>query len=241
MNTVFCNHHSIPMKQYRKHSHRSYEIICCSSGSCTTFIDGKSYYMEASDILIVPPGTLHYAVSNIEFTDIYLQAKSLNFNKVEITRDTDGKIFTLMLMLQSVLDGKGGNYQRIADSILDTICACLEEELNQNYKYQFTGELKSIILEGFGDPDFDLAEEIRKIGYNKDYLRRCFEYDMGKSPLEYLTELRINKAKELLLQSDFESVAKVALRCGFYDSLYFSTCFKKHTSLSPLAYRKKSM
>ena len=241
MNTFFCAFHDTPMKYYRTHSHDKYEIICCASGSCTTVVDGKSYFLEASDIIIIPPHTSHGATSNIEFTDIYIQAKSINFNKVTTTHDTDGKIFTLMTMLESVLNGKGVNYQKIADSILDTVCACLEQELNQKYKHPFTGELKNMILEGFGNPDFDLSECIRSIGYNKDYLRRCFEYDIGKSPLEYLTELRINKAKELLLQSDFESVANVALRCGFYDSLYFSTCFKKHTHLSPMAYRKKSL
>ena len=50
--------------------------------------------------------------------------------------------------------------------------------------------------------------------------------------------LRINKARMLLAESAFAGVADVALKCGFGDSFYFSTCFKKAVGCSPMQYRQ---
>ena len=51
-------------------------------------------------------------------------------------------------------------------------------------------------------------------------------------------EKDIELAKKLLLQETFVSVKDVALKCGFVDSFYFSTLFRKKTGLSPSAYQK---
>ena len=226
------------MKTFAAHSHKAYEIICCASGNYTVYIEEKEYFLKKNDIIIIPPNTVHKAMSDIEFTDIYVQAQSINSEGIQTLHDESGRIFSLMLMLESILIEKGMNYQNIADSILDVICNYLVQLMNVKYKYPFTEKLKNAILEGFSSPDFDLEEAVRNTGYNKDYLRRCFEEDIGKSPLGFLTELRIDKARSLLLQSDFGSVCDVARRCGFSDSLYFSTVFKKHVGLSPLSFRK---
>ena len=61
------------------------------------------------------------------------------------------------------------------------------------------------------------------------------------APLEYLTRLRINQAKTLLVQDNFVSIEDVARNCGFNDSFYFSTCFKKHMGISPLRFRKNKL
>jgi len=65
---------------------------------------------------------------------------------------------------------------------------------------------------------------------------RYFKQRMKKNFSTFLTELRIEKAKELFLQSDF-SVKEVAYRCG-YDSLaHFHKLFKAYTGLNPAKYR----
>ncbi len=70
-----------------------------------------------------------------------------------------------------------------------------------------------------------------------NYFRRTFRKNFGETPLEYLTQLRIANAKQLLTIDSYKSISDVAAQCGFSDSLYFSTCFKKHVGMSPLKYR----
>ena len=55
--------------------------------------------------------------------------------------------------------------------------------------------------------------------------------------MDYLTELRINKAKELLCEADV-SVSDAAELVGYRDLKYFSRLFKKTTGISPSDYKK---
>lgn len=241
MNVVCCTKSEVLLTEYSTHSHDKYEIILNLTGECTTIINGKTYNIEANNILIIPPGAEHEAFSNTYFSDFYIQAKNMNFHNVHITNDNDGIILSLMNMLYTVILEKEFNYKQIADNLLDTICNYLVKYIDVKYKYNFVGELKNVIIDNFTNPQFDLADAIKKTGYNKDYLRRCFEEDIGKTPLEYITNLRINMAKMLLVQNDFINIKNVSERCGYSDNLYFSTVFKKHTGISPREYRQKHM
>lgn len=67
-------------------------------------------------------------------------------------------------------------------------------------------------------------------------LYRRFTQLLGKPPLQYLIELRLAKAAELLQNSD-RSITDIALRCGFSDGNYFGMLFKKHKDIAPHQYR----
>jgi len=67
------------------------------------------------------------------------------------------------------------------------------------------------------------------------FLRR-FKQATGIPPTEYIIELRLKKAKALLIDTDL-LVKEIAIACGFENEYYFSNFFKKHTSLSPSAFR----
>ena len=90
------------------------------------------------------------------------------------------------------------------------------------------------------DAEFEVTRGMEQTGFDKDYLRRCFKKEVGKTPLEYLTSLRMEQAKTLLIQQTFSGVEAVATACGFSDPFYFSTCFKRHVGTSPLQYRKQN-
>lgn len=75
-------------------------------------------------------------------------------------------------------------------------------------------------------------------GLSTVYFRKLFTYTVGVSPITYVQNLRIEKAKEML-KSDYGSLSDVALSLG-YSSLYdFSRAFKKQTGVSPSAYSKQ--
>ena len=58
---------------------------------------------------------------------------------------------------------------------------------------------------------------------------------MGKSPIDYLTEYRINEACKLLRAGNL-SIAEVAISVGFFDQFYFSRVFKRAKGVPPSRY-----
>lgn len=71
------------------------------------------------------------------------------------------------------------------------------------------------------------------------FLRR-FKSHTGMTPSDYITTLRIQKAKNMLADTDM-FIKDIASLCGFENEYYFSNFFKKHIGVSPLAYRKTIM
>jgi transcriptional regulator GlxA family with amidase domain len=61
---------------------------------------------------------------------------------------------------------------------------------------------------------------------------------MGISPQEYLMQYRMDKAREMLLESDI-SIQEIALRVGYDNALTFSKIFKSYYNLSPANYRRE--
>lgn len=66
---------------------------------------------------------------------------------------------------------------------------------------------------------------------------RCFKDFTGSSPQAYLTDMRIEQAKDLLSNTSFQ-IAEIAELVGYSDPLYFSRIFKKKTGYSPNEYKK---
>ena len=75
------------------------------------------------------------------------------------------------------------------------------------------------------------------VGFNTTYFSTLFKKETGQNFVDYLTELRINKAKELLSGDDL-SVQDVAEMVGYQDLKYFSKLFKRITGVSPSDYKK---
>lgn len=80
-----------------------------------------------------------------------------------------------------------------------------------------------------------LIEE--QLGGNFDYLNRIFRQTTGKTIFQYLTEVRISHAKELLGTTSLK-ISQVSEKVGFSDESYFSKVFKKMTGMTPMNYMK---
>ncbi|MBQ7335464.1 MAG: helix-turn-helix transcriptional regulator [Clostridia bacterium] len=88
--------------------------------------------------------------------------------------------------------------------------------------------------------ELTLAEMAGVTGYSPNYFHHIFTSVMGKTPQQYLLELRIRRAKYLLAQSE-KSLSEIAYECGFSSQAYFTEQFKKFTYTTPGQYRKQSM
>lgn len=96
---------------------------------------------------------------------------------------------------------------------------------------------KSIIDRNYSDPELNLDSVSSQVGLNSSYLSTIFKKKFKVSFIDYLTEVRIKHAKELLLSTD-DSVAVISEAVGFVDSKYFTKRFKKYTGVSPRDYKK---
>jgi YesN/AraC family two-component response regulator len=85
---------------------------------------------------------------------------------------------------------------------------------------------------------FERHHLAKTVGVSENYLSQIFHRELGLSPREYLSRIRIHKAKQLLTNTD-ESVTSVAGRVGFEDPAYFSRVFHKLVGESPQSYRQK--
>ncbi|MNF93724.1 HTH-type transcriptional regulator YesS [compost metagenome] len=77
----------------------------------------------------------------------------------------------------------------------------------------------------------------RSLGYHRTYLCKMFKQSTGLSPMQYLFNIRMERAKQLLETA--MTIDQVASSVGFNDALYFSKQFHKWSGSAPSVYRKE--
>jgi AraC-like DNA-binding protein len=81
-----------------------------------------------------------------------------------------------------------------------------------------------------------VAELARRAGYTADHFARVFRAVIGLTPKQFIVEARLNRARQLLLESTL-SVGQIADQLGYDDIFSFSRQFKERTGKTPSAYR----
>ncbi|MBQ7370760.1 MAG: helix-turn-helix transcriptional regulator, partial [Blautia sp.] len=84
-----------------------------------------------------------------------------------------------------------------------------------------------------------LQELCRTFGISQTYMSRLFRKYSGNSYSQYLTELRMNRAKELFQENPDSFIKDVAATVGYEDQFYFSRIFRSYTGKSPSEYLKE--
>ena len=94
------------------------------------------------------------------------------------------------------------------------------------------------IQQHYMDPKLSLKSVCQHISMSSSYFSSVFKQTNGKTFVEFVTNLRMEKAKELLKMSSLKSY-EIAYEVGYSDPHYFSGAFKKHTNETPTDYRQK--
>jgi two-component system response regulator YesN len=115
---------------------------------------------------------------------------------------------------------------QIASGIRDRADEQSESIVQKAQKYMRENYMKEISLD-------DVSKEVNVSPY---YFSKLFKEEVGENFIEYLTKIRIGKAKEMLAKGS-ESVKEIGLASGYADSNYFSRIFKKQTGMTPSEYR----
>lgn len=84
-----------------------------------------------------------------------------------------------------------------------------------------------------------IEEICKSIFVSPCHFQRIFKKHMNQTPYNYLMELRINKAKEKLLEENIR-IEEISRQCGFVSTAHFSSVFKRIEGLSPTIYRKNN-
>ena len=121
--------------------------------------------------------------------------------------------------------------------IVTTALAYRDDQPKGQYK-ALIHQANEFIEQHYADPDLSLNEMAALVNLSASHFSVVFSQETGHTFKEYLTDIRIRKAKELLRMTGLRS-ADIADRVGYNDPHYFSSVFKKHTGLSPSEFRSQ--
>jgi two-component system response regulator YesN len=92
------------------------------------------------------------------------------------------------------------------------------------------------INEHYNDPELSLSQVCQHVFLSLSYFSGLFKQQTGDTFVEYLTRLRLDKAKQLLITTQLKTY-DIAERVGYSDPQYFSVIFKRNTGRTPKEYR----
>lgn len=225
------------------HEHKKYEVIVCVKGTAVMSAEEKKIEVVPGKIIIVPPETTHYSFKQSDdYERIYINGE---FNQSFFLRSP--VVVFDSHMSEGVYLAKMIYANRYADrEYLSALISAFTHYLLQYIKMEdeIFLAVKEIIREisnNFYSCNINLNELLKKSGYAEDYIRAQFKKISGKTPTQFLTEVRINHACYLIdtYKSTF-SLADIAEKCGYADYVYFSRRFKYVTGVSPRKYMESN-
>ena len=201
--------------------------------------NGKIPYNEGT-IIIIPPNTLHGSTSENGFVNISVlnNFKHLPASQEIITLQDNSKKEGLLLVTL-LYNNRFGTNELVA-SLCESYFLFLMSKLNFTNKTDMAvNEIVTQITTEAFDVNFNIKNALYKSKYAPDYIRNQFKKQVGKTPTQFLNEIRINRAQYLInIYNGSCSMSQIAEECGFVDYVYFSKCFKKFTGCAPSDFKR---
>ena len=101
---------------------------------------------------------------------------------------------------------------------------------------QVIQDAKQYIQDNYQNPDLSVEMICRHLHMSPAYFSTVFKKETGQAYIAYLTDVRLNKAVELLNKTDDKTYI-IASKVGYQEQNYFSYVFKKKFGVSPTRYR----
>lgn len=233
----------------------NYQLIYIAEGKARFKIDGKLHILEKGNCVLYRPGEEQYYYYHLEeHPDIYWVHFSCRMG-VELLGQLgwgERKIYNV---------GAHNSYIHLFDSIIQELQLkqpFFEEQLKlmlqqlllkmgrnrikqKNPFESYNKEVEEAIrlFHLAPEKDYTIKEFARDRGLNYFRFIDTFTKYVGMSPRQYIINIRMTTAKELLTNSLFQ-ISEVAQLTGYDNPLYFSRLFKKTWGVSPTEYRNQS-
>lgn len=194
------------------------------------------------------------------FTDVYLKDQPDNLLTwegqtpvLDTTPELQEKITSLFFsMLAEKEQTFPGKYDMmrcyLGQIILHVIRAFTqipEETAQQTNHVKFISHRKNHVIKTIMDyMESHYAEKISLEGIASNmylspiYVSKLFKEETGESPIQYLIQVRLKHAVQLMKEYPQYSIKKIAIEVGYEDAFHFSKIFKKHMGVTPKEYRK---
>lgn len=226
-----------------RHAHGNWELVYCTSKAGKFVFENAEIPYSEGDIVIIPPDVEHKNESIYGFTNIHLNVDNATFpfSHPERVRDDGNK--SLLHLFQDAYYLYTGDPERRA-ALLNAygalIVRCISAYNSTRPKNKVAEQIKTSIVENYADANFDLESVLSSLPYCSDYLTKLMRNEVGMTPHQYLTNLRLQAASDLLCSVN-SSITEVSHLCGFNNPLYFSRLFKKKYGVSPREYYMEKM
>lgn len=126
-------------------------------------------------------------------------------------------------------------------NFLINMCTAISENVNlerDNAVRNTIKDAKSYIMENYTNPELSVEMVCEHLHLSQAYFSTLFKKETGQSYVNYITQLRLNKAVDLLNRTDDKTYV-IAAKVGYTEPNYFSYVFKKQFGISPSKYRSE--
>lgn len=137
----------------------------------------------------------------------------------------------------SVFIGSVDSTKRYMEMSLDAAVALRDISVSNKYNLMI-GKAKRYIMDHYGDGDISLNAVAADVNISPNHFSKVFSQEVGQTFVEYLTETRMTKAREMLRCSTMKT-SEIGYEVGYKDPHYFSYLFKKLHGCTPKEYRMK--
>lgn len=246
------------------HVHPYYEIFYLINGDCTFFIGHNIYKLDRGDLVIVPAGEMHkstypeqgyserfvvsFRENNLGWIEEILghEIVEQSLTKGVISIPEKRRDYVEALMKKMLFESDGQDILSPAFirtgliELLLFIIRCQRYEQNVikeiDVDNQLMQEIATYIYDHY-DKRISLDDMAKRFHISRSYLSKKFKLITGFGFKEYLINVRIKRACELLLETN-KSITDIAFECGFNDSNYFGDAFRHVKGVSPNKYRR---
>lgn len=214
------------------------------SGKGEYRVGGQAHCVSAGELFLIRPGeSTYYAADNDDPWE-YMWVAFDGFEANELIKRIGlGEKYTITVPsteefrrnMQGIIDeGRSGNpgEYRTLGYFYSAMSLLEQKTKTSTFEEEYLSKAIQYIHHNFGY-SIKISDISRFIGIDRTYLYKLFIAAKNTSPKQYLLNVRINAAKNMLMTKR-HSVAEVALSCGFSDSASFCNQFKRITGKTPI-------